>query len=127
MLNISIFIYFWANKIKNVFKLNRNSVRKKNILKTSETENCFFLRMLNLGLNVVLIKKSVLNLIHVINKSINRCDLSTVYRLNSLFSEFKKDELPTDGRTDKPSYKDAWALPEIIIGTISPFGATTKK
>ena len=61
VLNTSIFIYFWTNRIKNVLKLNLNSVKKnKNILRTSEAENCYFLRTLNLGLkNVVLIKKRV--------------------------------------------------------------------
>ena len=59
MLNISIFIYFWANKIKNVFELKLNS-EDKNILRISEAENCFFFfKTLNLGLKNVVLKKEV--------------------------------------------------------------------
>ena len=51
VLNISIFFYFWANKIKNILKLNLNSLKKnKNILKTSEAENGYFFKNAQSGL-----------------------------------------------------------------------------
>ena len=52
-------IYFLANEIKNVLKLNLNSVEKiRTFLEHLKLKIAIFLRTLNLGLkNVVLIKK----------------------------------------------------------------------
>ena len=50
VLNISIFIHHWANKIKNDLKLNLNSVEKMRTLRTSEAENCYFFKNAQLRL-----------------------------------------------------------------------------
>ena len=51
VLNISIFIHHWANKIKNDLKLNLNSVEKnENTLRTFKAENCYFFKNAQLRL-----------------------------------------------------------------------------
>ena len=56
---MNIFIYFWANKIKNVLNLNLNSVEKiQTFYEHLKLKIAIFLGSLNLRLkNVVLIKK----------------------------------------------------------------------